>query len=132
MCLPVPLCVLLPSPEPLLTIHAHLCGLSFTETPDYTYLRSCLHQLPDQQVQQLQLQHLIPTAAAAVEQQNGLPQQQHLQQRQYQQQWNSHSPLYDSQQQQQQRLMQASPLNDRMSPADSLAGVAAAGKGRGV
>jgi hypothetical protein len=107
LCCVVSLCA-----DALLAIHAHIKGLGFESTPDYQHLRSCLQQLPDEQVQ-LQLAHLIPAAAAhqAVYEQNGLQQPP----------WDN-SPLQQQygQQQQQQYGQSPSPYVDGMSPMGSL------------
>lgn len=105
-------CVCCHCADALLAIHAHIKGLGFESTPDYQHLRTCLQQLPDEQVQ-LQLAHLIPAAAAhqAVYEQNGLQQPP----------WDN-SPLQQQygQQQQQQYGQPLSPYVDGMSPMGSL------------
>lgn len=93
--------------DALLNIHSHIRGLGFLDTPDYGYLRTCLQQLPGEEVQ-LQLQHLIGQGQPAWDQNGSVQQQQH---------WDL-SPL--GQQQQQQMLGQPpSPYIDGLSPLDS-------------
>jgi hypothetical protein len=89
--------------DALLSIHSHIKGLGFLDDPDYAHLRTCLQQLPNEQVQ-LQLQHLIAQGQQAWEQ-NGLQQQP----------WDN-SPLG---MQQQQHGLPPSPYVDGMSPLAS-------------
>lgn len=94
--------------DALLSIHAHIKGLGFEDTPDYAHLRACLAQLPDEQVQ-LQLAHLIPAAAQAPGDANGLLLQQQA--------WDNSPLLYG---QQQHGSLPPSPFLDGLSPMDSL------------
>jgi hypothetical protein len=109
-------------PDALLSIHSHIKSLGFQDAPDYTHLRACLQQLPDEQLQ-LPLHPLLSQHSQQAWELGSSGQQQ-------QQQWNGGQqyvlPGAQPQQHQQQQSLPPSPYVDGLSPLDSQ-GLPAAG-----